>query len=900
MAKSGATSWIADSLSSEQLAPFQRKTRNASILAAAGSGKTRTLVHLVAADLAAGVPPESIVAFTFTEKAADELLARIHVLVAMRLPDVDLGGIYIGTIHAWCLKYLLNQSDYYNISSVDELHLDALVSRLYDVLDLAKTYGLQYPKAIPNFLADLEVFYNEHLPLKAVPAPIRPSIEGFLDVLAKNRLMTFGGMIRTATEHLTANGPVADLKAVYVDEYQDVNPAQVALVKAMAPADAKVVAVGDDLQCIYQWRGSDVTRILNFTKEFPDASVHRLPTNYRSRPGIVEVANQIARSIAIRDPQKKMQPGRDPSQCVPVHWLSYDGEVEQATAVADIVEQFAATGVSWNRMAILLRSVNGAGRPFVDTLTSRGIPVVCPTLSRGGAFINEVVVAVLNWLRKEHPTPRNELEEREAIGDADALWNSVKPWMDVSAAESTFWQTLAEWQAVIEAQKADAYDVRGRLYDFLNRCSIRVSATDSSLMVGLGIASQIIRSVEEIHRRRIAGQARRTPRGVVSEVYYAMIRRQQDFGESIPVEQVGDGVLVSTVHQAKGLEWPIVILPMLANRRFPISPSPHGTSFPDEVAARYGTSLEDERRLFYVAATRAKERLFLIDPMKKNGKRRSIFLADLAAQGLKQTASIAAIDPAVWLLSAKDMEMGENPPLRIGLSDLLLYLECPFQYGLRRVVGVEPSIGDELGYGQSLHELIQRRLESGQPWTAAELSAQAVKHVFLPYMSEAGEAKSRSSIEDRIRQMENLGLMTKDVETEIPVEVVLDKGIVSGIIDLAHVNGDRSLHVRDWKSSIHGEFFERYERQMQFYAYALRQDGRTVSEADIVDVAASAKAGKVVARRVNIADDATRKVVRLLTAGLTGIANAQFPSQPSQQACGMCDMYRICAERGDT
>jgi len=892
--------WIAGALSPEQLGPFTRKKRNASILAAAGSGKTRTLVHLVAADLAAGMPPESIVAFTFTEKAAEELLARIHALVAKQLPDVDLGGIYIGTIHAWCLKYLLDQSDYYNISSVDELHLDALVSRLYDTLDLAKTYGLPYPKAIPNFLADIEIFYNEHLPLKGIPAAIRPSVEGFLDVLAKNRLMTFGGMIRAATEHLTAHGPLADLKAVYVDEYQDVNPAQVALVKAMVPANAKVVAVGDDLQCIYQWRGSDVTRILDFTKEFPDASVHRLPTNYRSRPIIVDIANHIAEKIALRDPEKKMLPGRDPSKCNPVHWLSVDGEVEQANAVADIVERFAADGVPWNRMAVLLRSVNGAGQPFVDAFTSRGIPVICPTLSRGGAFINEVTVPVLDWLRKEHPTPHNELEEKEAEAAADALWTSVKPWIDLPDAETTFWQALAEWQAALDAKKSEAYDLRGRFYDLLNRCSIRVTADDSSMMVGLGIASQIIRSVEEIHRRRIAGHTRRTPRGVVSEVYYALIRRQKDFGESIPVEQVGDGVLVSTVHQAKGLEWPIVILPMLANRRFPLSPSPHGTSFPDAIAVRYGTSLEDERRLFYVAATRAKERLFLIDPMKNNEKRRSTFLADLAAQGLKRTASIAAIDPATWHLSAKDMEMGGSPPLSIGLSDLLLYMECPFQYGLRRIVGVEPSIGDELGYGQSLHELIQRRLEAGKPWTAAELSAQAAKHVFLPYMSESGEAKSRKSIEGRIRQLEKLGLMTKDVETEIAVEVVLDGGIVSGIIDLVHVNTDKSLHVRDWKSSVHDEFFDRYERQMQFYAHALREEGRAVADADIVDIAASAEAGKVITRSVNITDKATKTVVSQLTNGLQRIALGEFPAQPSKHACGMCDMCRICSERDDT
>jgi len=128
--------WIASALSREQRRPVTRTTANVCILAAAGSGKTRTLVHLLAADLASGIPASGIVAFTFTEKAAEELLARIHILAKMHLADLDLTGMYVGTIHAWCLQYLLAQSDFYDLTPLDELQLDAFVSRLYDTLEL--------------------------------------------------------------------------------------------------------------------------------------------------------------------------------------------------------------------------------------------------------------------------------------------------------------------------------------------------------------------------------------------------------------------------------------------------------------------------------------------------------------------------------------------------------------------------------------------------------------------------------------------------------------------------------------------------------------------------------------------------------------------------------------------
>ena len=161
--------WIAAALSDEQRAAFADSGGRSSILAAAGSGKTRTLIHLLARDLCSGIPASCIVAFTFTEKAAEELLARIHVLRNQKMPAVDLSGIFIGTIHSWCLQYLYSQPDFYNITPVDELHFDALVGRLYDVLELEKIYKEPFPRAIEPFLTDIEVFYNEHLKLKEVP-----------------------------------------------------------------------------------------------------------------------------------------------------------------------------------------------------------------------------------------------------------------------------------------------------------------------------------------------------------------------------------------------------------------------------------------------------------------------------------------------------------------------------------------------------------------------------------------------------------------------------------------------------------------------------------------------------------------------------------------------------------
>ena len=495
--------WITSALSVEQQEPLNRLTTNACVLAAAGSGKTRTLVHLLADDLANNIPAKGIIAFTFTEKAAEELLARIHILAKRHLPNIELAGMYVGTIHAWCLQYLTEQQDFYNFTPIDALHVDALVSRLYDVLDLEKAYGQAYPRAIDKFLKDIEIFFNEHLALEQVPDEIRSTIKAFLNILRSNRLITFGGMIRYATEHLRANSPVVGLKALYVDEYQDVNPAQVSLIKAMLPDEAKVIGVGDDLQCIYNWRGSDVTRILNFSAEFNEVSIHRLSTNYRSRPSLVSLGNACAENITLRDEKKVMSAAREGVGPEVVHWLTLDSEEEQADVVADIVEKFAVEGVPWNKMVILLRSVVGAGRPLVDALTQRGIPIQCPILSRGGEFINGFLLPIFDWLRTEHDEPRNEIEEEDAIQAADKLWTTVYEWIDFPNGENVFWDGLNDWLDQIEERHNYAYNIRGCLYDFLDKCGINVTPDDRNLMVGLAIASQIIRSVEEIHRHRL-------------------------------------------------------------------------------------------------------------------------------------------------------------------------------------------------------------------------------------------------------------------------------------------------------------------------------------------------------------------------------------------------------------
>jgi len=854
---------------------------------------------MIASDLVSGTKPSDIIAFTFTEKAADELLVRIHTLVKKNLPDLDLSNMYVGTIHGWCFQYLLEKPEFYNSTPLDELHTDVLISRLYDTLELEKSYGLSYPYGVTKFLSDLNLFYNEHLDFDDVPSKIKPSIVAFIEITKKNRLMTYGEMIRSTVYHLGQEGPISELKHLYIDEYQDVNPAQVELIKAMVQPATNISVVGDDMQCIYQWRGSDVGRIVNFPSEFKDASVHHLKSNYRSRPPIVELANAIANTVSVQDSRKAMAPKRIGDASQVVGWVSVDDVTEQAITIADIVTAYKKNGVPLNCISILLRSVYGSGRPIIDELIARGIDVECPILNRGGEFINDFLIPLFNWLRKEPIPPKSHEDEQKIESEALAIWAAAQKWVGADISEEDFWLALEPWSEAIDQRKNEAYDIRNQLYRFLDACYIRIAPEDSNLMVGIGLASQIIRSVEEIHRRRLSGEARKTIRQTMSEAYFALIRNQETFGESMPINTNIDGVLITTIHQAKGLEWPIVIVPSLVERKFPIAHKGHGTSFDDSVALRYGTTVNDERRLFYVAITRARERLFLLDYSKNGHTKRSRFLDELALNTPIIQQDLSNIDPSIWRVASEDILDKEKPPLRVGLSDLLLYLECPFQFGLRRVAGIQPSIGDELGFGKGLHEIIQRRSESAKSWSEKELKDEVTRHVILPYMSKEMEIKFQKIAFERVKKLDSLGVIDSNVETEVPIEVIFDHGILSGTIDYLRNNGDGTQTIIDWKSNIHEKYRPRYEKQLQVYTYAIMKTGSSVRDAQMIDVGASSETGKIVSVGVNLSPEALDELIKALNIAVTNIVKGDYPANPIASSCDCCDMYRICLVRAN-
>src|SRR6266536_2650492 len=320
------------------LAAVRHRGSHLQIIASAGSGKTEVVSQRIADLLADGVAAGAIVAFTFTERAADELRKRIAERTEDRLGGAaldQLGGLFVGTIHAYCFRLLQTHVPRYETYDVlDDHQLTAFLAREATRLDLKRLdpQGRLFG-SIDRFLRGVDVVENELLDPDAMPEPFRAVLLDYLDTLERYRLLTYGQQVVRAVRELERE-PVlasvqAELRHLIVDEYQDVNPAQERLIALLTGPAVELCVVGDDDQAIYQWRGSDVSNILTFRQRHQEAAAVKLETNRRSRPNIVEMANRFAQKIPGRL-DKVMEPIRARTSVEVVPWKSKTEEDEAA------------------------------------------------------------------------------------------------------------------------------------------------------------------------------------------------------------------------------------------------------------------------------------------------------------------------------------------------------------------------------------------------------------------------------------------------------------------------------------------------------------------------------------------------------------------------------------------
>lgn len=893
------------------------------IVACAGAGKTEAISRRVASLLHEGVEPQAIIAFTFTEKAGAELKERIYrrteELAGRQFLD-RLGPMFVGTIHGWCFHMLQDCVPRFgNHEVLDEHRHAAFLSREARALQLKELGEGKQWAGIHTWARIVDVIGNELMtPAMLEDSGLRERYERYAELMERFHFLTFSSIISQAVTELE-KPPVhqrvcAPLSHLVVDEYQDINPAQERLVQLLSRPPVQLCVVGDDDQAIYQWRGSDVRNIVSFADRRGSVEVVRLLENRRSRPLIVETAARFALSIPERLP-KKMRPDRADAGPMLCAWRA-GTDAAEADTIAETVQALVGKGFRFQDIAVLLRSVKTSGKPIFDALARRGIPVSCG--GRTGLFaLPEIdaigrMYALLAGFTEWRSSPYAPAERIDPESVAGLLWHRFPH----GRSREEIRGFLSDWISFLKKHNTRSVDLVNDYYRFLLFLKVQDhldpdTPAGSATLGSLARFSQLLADFEHVTRRgryqedegkrafvqgADRGQAFWFSLGNYL-LHYAVAAYEDFEGEAA---QAVDAVQVLTVHQAKGLEWPVVFLPSLVDGRFPARLAGAAAEWPFSEAAfpqskrdRYAGSDADERRLFYAAMTRARDMLYCscFDRKARSFKPSPYLLEVIQAPAVPLPANLPLPE------SPDASALREAPPIEISFSDMASWIDCGYAYRLASVFGFQKWLAEELGYGKAVHHVLRILAELARSRGSVPSREEAAALVEREFYTPFATAGSHSQLFQAALRLVDTYLTeySEDLrriwELERQFELHTADGLLTGRADVILDNEEgrkQSLAIVDYKVSKGEERQDRNELQLRIYSHAGRREGFDVRAAYLHSLAQS--------RRDSIPIDqaAVAESVQKASQALTAIRSGQYPAISSRKACAACDYSRVC------
>ncbi|AJE02035.1 ATP-dependent helicase [Geobacter pickeringii] len=593
------------------------------VLAGAGSGKTRVIVHRIAhLILERGVPPWQVLAVTFTNKAAGEMRERVERLVGGG--DAPL----IATFHSTCARILRREGHHLGYDPAFAIYDDKDAEKL--LKEVIASLGLdekRYPAR--SFAAAIDDCKNRGIPPEEIPAGdhggevLAKVYGGYQERLKKCNALDFGDLVmqtvRLFEEHPDVLRKFLDRwRWILVDEYQDTNPIQYRLVRLLAGERRNLCVVGDDDQSIYRWRGADIRNILDFEQDFPGVVTVKLEQNYRSTQNILNAAGRVVAKNRGRK-AKTLWSDNPPGERIVYRRLA--DEREEARFVCREIEKHVRRGGDLRDVAVFYRT-NAQSRVMEDAMVADAIPY---HMVGGMRFYERLEVKdILAYLRVL-ANPADEISLRRIINvPARGIGHATVDKVAELAARKGY--ILAD--ALREAATGGllAAGPRGKIAGFVQLMERFASLAEEVPLAEL--ASRIIEETGYAARLKEERTDEANDRlDNLQELVSAMeefARTSEEKGLAPFLEQVSlvsdlersdgrrESATLMTLHAAKGLEFPLVFMIGMEEKLFP-----HVRSLDDP------EGMEEERRLCYVGMTRAKERLFLT-----NARRRRLFGQD--------------------------------------------------------------------------------------------------------------------------------------------------------------------------------------------------------------------------------------------------------------------------------
>ncbi|MBD5645561.1 DNA helicase PcrA [Clostridium botulinum] len=586
------------------------------ILAGAGSGKTRVLTYRIAHMIEnLNIYPSKILAITFTNKAAGEMKERIKALVG----DV-VEGMWVSTFHSSCVRILRREIDKLgydkNFTIYDTYDQKTLVKQCMEELnindkeitdrEIINTIGNQKDNLISpkefkkisngNYrkdrIADAYILYQKKL--------------------KTNNALDFDDLIYKTVELFKTNKDVLEFyqrkfKYIMVDEYQDTNKSQYELVKLLALVHRNMCVVGDDDQCIYEWRGADISNILNFEKDYKEAKVIKLEQNYRSKGNILNAANEVIKNNSQRK-NKVLRTENENGNKIKV-FRAYS-DIDEAKFVASEIKKIIKDSErSFNDFAVLYRT-NAQSRIFEDVFMKRDIPY---RLIGGLKFYDRKEIKDLMAYLKLINNPLDDISLRRIINVpkrsiGDATVKKVQEF--ANEMDECMYSVLLDADQILTLSQRSITSIK-KFVSIMNsfirkKDEISVSAIIKEILEETGYLKELKNSKnpDDVSRvenlKELVSAAADFERESEDKSLGAFLEKVALVTDIDNYDENSDSVAMMTVHSAKGLEFPVVFMVGMENGIFPGTQS---LSDPKE--------MEESRRLCYVAITRAKEQLYI-------------------------------------------------------------------------------------------------------------------------------------------------------------------------------------------------------------------------------------------------------------------------------------------------
>jgi DNA helicase-2/ATP-dependent DNA helicase PcrA len=604
------------SLNSEQKKAVEQINGPVMIVAGAGSGKTKVLTYKIAYLLDQGVDPESILALTFTNKAANEMKQRIKKLVGNKADS-----IWMGTFHSIFARILRIEAKFLNyernFSIYDAEDSSSLVSNIISnfniELESLTTNNIKHRISfLKNHMIMPPEFKQHHIKNPVTDEKIAEIYVEYQKRLKENNAMDFEDLLLKPSELFKENPKIHQkykkrFTYILVDEFQDTNKAQYELLKMLVPKDGNIAVVGDDAQSIYSWRGATIENMLHFEKDFTKFKLFKLEQNYRSTKNILLAADSVIKN--------------NQSQIMKTLWTdNNDGELltlikcsdekDEAYQIAKCIKQeISKRKLSLNDIGILYRT-NAQSRALEDIFRKEKIPY----LIIGGVefYKRKEVKDVLAYLRvlsnqnDEESLLRIMNFPQRGIGNT-----TIKRMISFARKHDiSMFDTMSRVFEVIDIKERIQKNVKAFRILLEKYIKLKSQLSASELSRALLDELGILRMFKEENTPESLDRLENI-NGLLSEISEYCARHKdvtlEQFLEEVSLisdvdmyDEEKNAVTLLTIHSAKGLEFPVVFISGCEEDIFPLS-----NKFSSDA------SLEEERRLFYVAITRAKQKVYI-------------------------------------------------------------------------------------------------------------------------------------------------------------------------------------------------------------------------------------------------------------------------------------------------